>query len=263
MNPVAAIGPVVESSGVVPLRKDYIKNLPFIGDSTESVSRWPEYTNMRWVGVQCNHSEFVQSPHLTGTHVESARHVFGDGQEVKPLLKPYLGTLQARHVQIEAELIQIDQIESEGGVITFTFSSGDTYQLMQKEQFTCFPEDFVVTRAMLAKALGDMTEKVVLICLKGHEQTIHNWPYLTNQAIDLLVEKGVKIVGLNIPSFDRESDGGYTSNHKRFFADQTKLIVESLALETAPTGRVQFMLNPDISYDGACDTIPCAPTIVN
>lgn len=260
-NDVTGIEKAGQATSVVSIRKTYEGSLPFIGDSNATVSLVPEPNGSGWIGVQCIHSELVRSPHLTGSHIESARHVFGDGMAVKEVLLNYKTPLNALHVQLEAQQIAIDQIESLGQVITFRFASGDTYQLVHKETFTDFPTDYVITRAQLQEAIGDLKEKVVLICLTGHEQTIHNWPYLTNDAVDLLVEKGVEIIGLNIPSFDRETDGGLTSNHKRFFADQTHLIVESLALEKAPCGRVALTLNPEPGYDGCSDTIPCEPTL--
>ncbi|MCE5295129.1 MAG: cyclase family protein, partial [Chlamydiales bacterium] len=200
-------------------------------------------------------------PHLTGSHIESARHVFGDGACLIDVIRPYCTPLAALHVQLEAQDVQIDRIEQISGVTSFIFSSGDTYSFMCDKPFVEIPNEYVITKAMLIKALGELKEKVVLICVKGHEKSIHDWPYLTNEAVDFLVEKSVEVIGLNIPSFDREKDGGYTSNHKRFFEDQRRIIVESLALEHAPLGRVTLTLNPEALYDQCVNTVPCDPNI--
>lgn len=58
-------------------------------------------------------------------------------------------------------------------------------------------------------------------------EEIKDWPYLTNEAVALIVEKGVRIVALSTPSIDRESDDGGTTNHKCVFKDQNRLVVEA------------------------------------
>ena len=246
----------------ISIKKTYGTQLPFIGDSGQSYYSEPSYTFNQWVGVQCIHTEFIVSPHLTGSHIESARHVIGDGKSIQDAIGAYRKPLDARHVKIKAEHVYIDQIESQNGIVTFLFSSGDTYTLISKEPVLAFPTEFVLTKSQLSAALGDFKEKTVLICFVGHEESIHNWPYLTNEAVEFLVEKGVEVIGTNIPSFDRESDGGLASNHKKFFTDQRRIIVESLKLEQAPKGSVTLLLNPEPLYDGCQDATPCDPIIV-
>jgi kynurenine formamidase len=71
---------------------------------------------------------------------------------------------------------------------------------------------------------------------------IKNWPYLTNEAMKFIKEKGFRIIALNLPSLDREIDGGRTSNHKIFFQNENNLIIESADFSNVPLGNIQVNL---------------------
>lgn len=240
--------------------------LPFIGTSEKPIDFTPDQTEKgEWLGVRCQHSKSSASPHLTTTHVESAAHVSGYGKTIYAVLNDnptYHKPMQCQHVQVAPALVKIEKVTEQDEVKTLTFATGDTYKLHSKEPFNAPEQELVVTRAQLEATLLKQDTQVILISFKGYEDCVTNWPYLTNDAVRLLVEKGVRIVGLNIPSMDREVDGGMTSNHKILFDDENRLIIELLALKEAPLGILTFSLNPVTSYTSQ-DVVACKPTVIN
>jgi kynurenine formamidase len=258
------IGDAESSFKPVSIAKKVTGPLPFIGDPATNVFFEPKQKGDGWVGVRCHHTKASPSPHLIGTHIESASHVSGFGKVIGAVLQDnpiFSQPLRAFHAQVVAENVPIQRIEVANGETTFCFSSGDTYKLESEKNFDDFPVEEVVTRDMLARSLERMPgdTDAVLISFQDHEDTINNWPYLTNEAVQLLVGRGIRLIGLNIPSMDREVDGGRTSNHKIIFQDENRLIVELLALKDAPTGRLMLALNPQ--PHSTQDAVVCAPTV--
>ena len=47
-----------------------------------------------------------------------------------------------------------------------------------------------------------------------------NPPYLTSEAVDLLTSRGIRHLIVDLPSVDREQDGGTTPNHRAFWSPQ-------------------------------------------
>ena len=244
--------------------KIFKNQLPFIGTSQEPVAFNPERTPSGWRGVECTHSTHCPSPHLTGSHIESAAHVFGDGIGISQVFErnsEYKKSLKAFHVQVSAEKAVVKRIEVVDGISTIVFASNETYMMIHKK----FPElptdDRIVTRQALERAMIDVCGvQVVLIAFQNEEACVSNWPYLTNEATAFLVEKGIMIVGLNIPSIDREIDGGMTSNHKILFANHNRLIMESLSLSDAPSGCVALEINP-YNLGSYNDVVTCRPVV--
>ena len=90
-----------------------------------------------------------------------------------------------------------------------------------------------------------------MIHIEGGEHNNTSWPFLTNEAIELLVDTlGFDVIVLNIPSMDREVDGGVTPNHEIVFSNPNNLIIETAKLEDVPEGwnRVVLNINPHAKY---------------
>ncbi len=260
---VSAISGNFRPTRQIEIKRVFLGSLPFIADSQEPVTLALEQTDGGWVGVNCVHSSERPSPHLTTSHIESAAHVFGDGVGVEEVFSRnphYKEKMRAVHVKVLPESLAIEYIRESKGISTVVFSSGDTYQMINKSSAD-FSLDRVVTKAALEKALWSFEDvSVALIEFEGAEESIAAWPYMSNEAVDFLVQRGVKIVGLNIPSMDRETDGGMTSNHKVVFQDQNRLIVESLSFKGVPEGRVEVQWKP-AQFGDFKDVVACSPVI--
>jgi kynurenine formamidase len=84
--------------------------------------------------------------------------------------------------------------------------------------------DSVVTREQLKDALADLSTDVVIIRTLPNPETKKtmdysgtNPAYLEGEAASWLNEKGVKHLLLDLPSVDREEDGGALAAHKAFW----------------------------------------------
>lgn len=254
-------GKVVETE--ISVGREFKHNLPFIGTSQDDIALYVAPTEDGWQGVNCVHSHDKPNPHLTSSHIESAAHVLGNGKGVEQVFQEnpeYSQRLKAVLVCVRAEPVACEQIECNKGITTLRFTGGDTYQLIQN-QGPATVQDRIITRQALMEAMHAVKEcKVLLLECTGDQETISDWPYMTNEATSYLVEKGVRILGVNIPSLDRESDGGMTSNHKILFADPDRLIIESLVLKNIPKGELQIELRPQ-QFGDFNDTVACNPVV--
>lgn len=87
-------------------------------------------------------------------------------------------------------------------------------------------DDCVVTRAGLEAALALTAPEVTLqnaalvvrAGLSGGDLSGTNPPYFTTDAMDLIVERGVSHLLTDLPSLDREDDGGALSSHRRLWS---------------------------------------------
>lgn len=88
--------------------------------------------------------------------------------------------------------------------------------------------DRIVTRASIVSALEDVSDEelgtaLVLRTLPNFEQkkrmhyTTTNPPFLDPAVMDYLIERNIDHLLLDLPSVDREEDGGALAAHKRFW----------------------------------------------
>lgn len=205
--------------------------LPFIGNSQAPLSLHPTFSESAWKGVECTHSLENPSPHLTGTHMECKRHVNSDAPELSLVIPDLTKPLAGVHRILQTEKLQvIKRTENAIG-----FEGGESYSIPQDVPTESYEE--VVTLKALENAFPDKhlyKDKVIALQYKDAERRLTNWPYMTNEAVMYLVAMDVSHLILNVPSMDRERDGGCTSNHKLFFENPYRLIVESASLSRLP-----------------------------
>lgn len=140
-------------------------------------------------GASTNFNNIFFNPHGHGTHTECLGHITKDFYSVNKALKQFF---------FLAEVVSI-QPEAQG-------------------------EDFVITKAQIEKALaGKPVEAIVIRTLpndlnkrsKNYSNT--NPPYLEEAAALFLRESGIKHLLIDLPSVDREEDGGKLVAHKAFW----------------------------------------------
>lgn len=148
-----------------------------------------------WVGEvkqggSVNFKNVFFNPHAHGTHTESVGHITPEGESVNGIVN------RAFYV---AELITVLPEQLDNG-------------------------DFVITRRQLRTLLdGKTPEAVVLRTIANPEiKRTTNWsntnpPYLAADAALLLAEMEVEHLLIDLPSVDREVDGGALSAHKTFW----------------------------------------------
>jgi len=58
-----------------------------------------------------------------------------------------------------------------------------------------------------------------------------NWPYFEKEAMDYIVKKGIKHLLIDLPSVDREKDGGELHCHNAFWNTKGKLRLDATITE--------------------------------
>jgi len=140
-------------------------------------------------GFSTNFNTIVFNPHAHGTHTECIGHITKDFHAIGDTLKQF---------HFDCELITIEPTEHQ--------------------------DDLVITRAQLSEALsGKRPTAVILRTLpndmdKLTRQYSHTNPaYLLEEAALFLRQIGVKHLLIDLPSIDKEKDGGALLAHKAFW----------------------------------------------
>lgn len=139
-------------------------------------------------GAAVNFRNIFFNPHGHGTHTETVGHIIAEEVSVNKHFREFfcfatLVTLSPRHLE----------------------------------------EDFVISKEMLQTALPEVSEAVILRTLpNGKEKTAKNYsntnpPYLEAEAAAWLREQGVRHLLIDLPSVDREQDGGALASHHAFW----------------------------------------------
>lgn len=140
-------------------------------------------------GAPVNFFNVSFNPHGNGTHTECMGHISPEHQSLNQELKQY--HFIGRLVSVFWEKKEQDQVI--------------TLNNFQKEYGGELPE------ALILRTLPNDPEKLS----KQYSGT--NPPYLEVALVEYLVNKGVKHLLLDLPSVDREDDGGAILAHKTFW----------------------------------------------
>ncbi|MDX1462343.1 MAG: cyclase family protein [Marinirhabdus sp.] len=148
----------------------------------------------KWVGkvskgASVNFNTIIFNPHAHGTHTECVGHIAEEVFSVNKALQQFFFTAE---------------------VITVTPES--------------FGDDLVIPAAQLKGLLQDKTPKALIIRTlpnlpkkKSKNYLNSNWPYLLENAAIFLREIGVQHLLIDLPSVDKEKDGGKLLAHKAFW----------------------------------------------
>ena len=140
-------------------------------------------------GAVINFNTITFNPHAHGTHTETVGHITKEKYSVNKHLKQFF---------FLAELI------------------------------TVAPENYLKDKVISAKqiqfALGNKKRDALVVRTipntkdkKSRQYSHTNWTYFTEDAVKLLVKKGIKHLLVDLPSIDREEDGGELRAHKAFW----------------------------------------------
>ncbi|WP_273565567.1 cyclase family protein [Maribacter halichondriae] len=184
----------------IDLSKPLDISIPMRGDAL-NVNAWylehpkiSPHTEVEFVGkvtqgASTNFNDIWFNPHAHGTHTECVGHITEAFQSVNRNLNRFF---------FLAELVTI---------------APEKYQ-----------DDFVISRKQLQYALGDRKREAVVIrtlpnlndkLTKQYSNT--NPPYLLKQTAELLVDKDVEHLLIDLPSVDKEKDGGALLAHRAFW----------------------------------------------
>jgi kynurenine formamidase len=140
-------------------------------------------------GSSTNFNNIFFNPHGHGTHTECLGHITRDFYSINQCLKQFF--FLAKLISVEPEV---------------------------------FGEDLIITKNQLQKALKtDNIDALVIRTLPNIEGKKHknysktNPPYVSEEAAIFIREKGIKHLLIDLPSVDREEDGGKLLAHKAFW----------------------------------------------
>ncbi|CAM3536608.1 cyclase family protein [Zobellia roscoffensis] len=140
-------------------------------------------------GASINFNDIWFNPHAHGTHTECVGHITEEFHSVNKNLTQYF--FLAEVITIAPEMVD---------------------------------NDFVVSKKQLKYALGNKKREAVIIRTlpnlshkKSRQYSHTNPPYLTKEASEFLVEKGVEHLLVDLPSVDKEEDNGALVAHKAFW----------------------------------------------
>ena len=147
------------------------------------------------LGGPVNHRKVIVSPHGNGTHTECAGHISDDqGLTLNQSL---------RRFHFLAELITLTPEKQTDAIVTL-----ETYRNARR---------FGEAEALVIRTLPNAQEK------KLRNYTNTNPPYLAPQVCEQMAQEGILHLLIDLPSVDRESDGGRLSAHKAFWQFPTKV----------------------------------------
>ncbi len=166
------------------------------GISIEAV-RTDTFTGSVEEGGSVNFRNISFNPHGNGTHTECLGHITPKIHSVNKAIKTFFSL---------ATLISITPVK---GCNDANFSS---------------EEDLILSIETIKNALGDeVNESIVIRTLPNENDKTHknwsetNWPQLDVKAAKWLAEKGVKNLLIDLPSVDREMDGGKLLSHHAYW----------------------------------------------
>ncbi len=156
-------------------------------------------------GAPVDCADVMLNPHGGGTHVECVGHIVADAWTLADVEMP--GLLPATLLEVKVEALG-GCGEHAGG------KSAGTDRVLTARALTeawdaCGVEGFdeaIAVRTDAASALP-----------VGADWTGTNPPYPTIEAMDWLAGRARSLLVLDLPSLDREDDGGTTPNHRRWW----------------------------------------------
>ena len=155
------------------------------------------------LGAVVNFNTITFNPHSHGTHTETVGHIVAEKHSINKALKQFF---------FLAEVITVAPEKS--------------------------GEDSIISAKQLQFALGNKKRDAIVVRTipntkdkKSRKYSHTNWTYFQEDAINLLVRKGVKHLLVDLPSVDRERDDGELLSHNAFWNTNGKIRTEATITE--------------------------------
>ncbi len=142
-------------------------------------------------GGSVNFRNITFNPHGNGTHTECVGHISKEFETINQHLKRFM---------FVAELVT---------VLPQQLGNGDF--VITKKQLQLCLHDAVNTEAIVIRTLGNSAAKL------NYQYSNTNPPYILKEGIDFLNELGIQHLLIDMPSIDKEVDGGKLEAHHAFW----------------------------------------------
>ena len=146
-------------------------------------------------GAAVNFNTITFNPHSHGTHTETVGHIVKKEYSINKHLKQFF--FLAEVITVAPEKFMKDNVIS---AKQLQFALGNKKR-----------------DALVVRTLPNLKDK------KSKQYSHTNWTYFKEDAIKLLVRKGIKHLLVDLPSIDREEDGGELRGHHAFWNTKGKI----------------------------------------
>lgn len=147
-------------------------------------------------GGSVNFRNISFNPHGHGTHTECLGHITPEVFSVNELIKDF---------HLIAELISVRPKEKES-----PYSPGEQDLIIEKDELITHLERSD-SQALIIRTLPNPIAK------QNKNYSASNPPYLSEEAMQYIVDCGIKHLLIDLPSVDREVDGGHLKAHHLFW----------------------------------------------
>ncbi|HSP13001.1 MAG TPA: cyclase family protein [Salegentibacter sp.] len=187
-------------------------------------------------GAPVNFNNVKFNPHAHGTHTECVGHISVEFRSINQTLRNFFFT---------AKLISVEPEKWLGDVV---ITEEILRRLFQKDE----------AEALVIRTLPNYIEK------RSRKYSNTNWPYLTEDAATYLRNCGVQHLLIDLPSVDKEKDGGKLLAHKAFwnYPKNTRFdsTITELVYVTNSVADGDYLLNLQIaSFEN--DAAPSKPVL--
>jgi arylformamidase len=188
-------------------------------------------------GASCNCETLTLIPHCNGTHTECVGHLTREPLDAHRVIPA--GLLPALLVSVGAEPAPAAGEDSE------PLPQPDDRLITARALERAWPAAALFEpRALLVRTLPNTRDKLT------HDYSAETPPYLTRQAAQLLVRRGIWHLIVDVPSIDRAHDEGRLTAHRIFFGlPRQSVELSAAARPEATVTELAFM--PDELTDGA------------
>ena len=174
----------------IPLRaSDANVNAWYIGEPKIEPVKNGDWIGSVKAGADVNFNNIYFNPHAHGTHTECIGHITEEFHSINKNLKQFFFT--AELISVAPEKYLKDTIISQQQI---------DHLLKGKS-----PE------ALVIRTMPNTKEK------NSRHYSETNWTYISEEAMVFIREKGIKHLLIDLPSVDREHDGGKLLSHKAFW----------------------------------------------
>ncbi|NND95395.1 MAG: cyclase family protein [Flavobacteriales bacterium] len=163
-------------------------------------------------GGSVNTNDIKFNPHGNGTHTECIGHLTEEAHQIDEFMRDFI--FLAKLISVEPEVLLLDESEFR--------KKGD--KIINEELLHGLDLEPDV-KALIIRTLPNEDFKLTQV------YTGNNPAYMDNQAMDMLKEMGVEHLLIDLPSVDRENDGGKMLAHRAFWYQGNKARMHSTITE--------------------------------
>jgi arylformamidase len=153
-------------------------------------------------GGSCNFENIAINPHCNGTHTECVGHITFERISINDCLRDSF---------LLANLITVSPENASEGVETYAVKFDETDKLITRKLLESGKWKMENAEALIIRTLPNDSSK------KSRDYTLQNPSFFSTEAMQYIVELGVKHLLVDVPSLEKLHDEGKLSNHRIFW----------------------------------------------